>query len=116
VAGEKVMVVATEGQVEVEAWIPVGDMLEVPDRASASLYLNASPFNAVSANIRYVGHEPMLRPDGTYAYRVRASLPKGKKGPRVGLKGTAKVNGQFVPFSYWVLRKPLAITRQFLGI
>ncbi|MBU3598897.1 HlyD family efflux transporter periplasmic adaptor subunit [Polynucleobacter sp. 30F-ANTBAC] len=116
VAGEKVMVVATEGQVEVEAWIPVGDMLEVPDRASASLYLNASPFNAVSANIRYVGHEPMLRPDGTYAYRVRASLPKGKKGPRVGLKGTAKVNGQFVPLSYWVLRKPLAITRQFLGI
>lgn len=116
VAGEKVMVVATEGQVEVEAWIPVGDMLEVPDRASASLYLNASPFNAVSANIRYVGHEPMLRPDGTYAYRVRASLPKGKKGPRVGLKGTAKVNGQFVPLSYWVLRKPLAVTRQFLGI
>jgi hypothetical protein len=116
VAGEKVMVVATEGQVEVEAWIPVGDMLEVPDHASASLYLNASPFNAVSANIRYVGHEPMLRPDGTYAYRVRASLPKGKKGPRVGLKGTAKVNGQFVPLSYWVLRKPLAITRQFLGI
>jgi hypothetical protein len=116
VAGEKVMVVATEGQVEVEAWIPVGDMLEVPDRASTSLYLNASPFNAVSSNIRYVGHEPMLRPDGTYAYRVRASLPKGEKGPRVGLKGTAKINGQFVPLSYWVLRKPLAVTRQFLGI
>lgn len=115
-AGEKVMVVATEGQVEIEAWIPVGDMLEVPKGASVTLYLNAKPFSPVSGTMRYVGHEPLSRPDGTYAYRVRASLPSGETGPRVGLKGTAKVNGEFVPLSYWILRKPLAAIRQYLGI
>ena len=114
-AGEKVMVVATEGQVEIEAWIPVGDMLEVPKGATVTLYLNAAPFSPVSGHMRYVGYEPMSRPDGTYAYRVRAALPEGEHGPRVGLKGTAKISGQFVPLSYWVLRKPLAQLRQFVG-
>lgn len=116
VAGEKIMVVATEGDVEIEGWIPVGEAIELPKNSSVTLYLNAMPFSPVSGNLRYEGHEPIQRPDGGYAYRVRASLAPGEKGPRVGLKGTAKVHGQFVPFSYWVLRRPLSSLRQFLGI
>lgn len=115
VAGEKVMVVATEGKVEIEAWIPVGDVLEVPKDAPVTLYLNASPFSPVSGYLRFMGHEPIQRPDGNYAYRVRAILDSSERGARVGLKGTAKISGQFVPFSYWVLRKPLASLRQYIG-
>lgn len=115
-AGEKIMVVAAEGEVEIEAWIPVSDALELPKNASVTLYLNAMPFSPVSGHLRYISHEAVLRPDGSYAYRVRASLKAGKLGPRSGLKGTAKVSGEFVPLSYWVLRKPLAVMRQYLGI
>lgn len=115
-AGEKVMVVATPGDVEIEAWIPVGEAIELPKQSSVTLYLNAMPFSPVTGYMRYEGHEPIQRPDGGYAYRVRASLSPGDKGPRVGLKGTAKVHGQFVPLSYWVLRRPLSTLRQFLGI
>jgi hypothetical protein len=115
-AGEKVMVVATEGDVEIEGWIPVGEAIDLPKDSSVILYLNAMPFSPVTGSLRYAGHEPIQRPDGGYAYRVRASLTSGEKGPRVGLKGTAKVHGQFVPLSYWVLRRPLSTLRQFLGI
>jgi hypothetical protein len=115
-AGEKVMVVATAGDVEIEAWIPVGEAIELPKDSSVTLYLNAMPFSPVTGSLRYEGHEPIQRPDGGYAYRVRASLSPGEKGPRVGLKGTAKVHGQFVPLSYWVFRRPLSSLRQFLGI
>ena len=115
-AGEKVMVVATAGDVEIEGWIPVGEAIELPKDSSVTLYLNAMPFSPVTGSLRYEGHEPIQRPDGGYAYRVRASLAAGEKGPRVGLKGTAKVHGQFVPLSYWVLRRPLSSLRQFLGI
>lgn len=115
-AGEKVMVVATNGDVEIEAWIPVGEAIELPKNSGVTLYLNAMPFSPVSGSLRYEGHEPIQRPDGVYAYRVRASLSPGDKGPRVGLKGTAKVHGEYVPLSYWVLRRPLAAMRQFLGI
>ena len=115
-AGEKVMVVATSSDVEIEGWIPVGEAIEIPKDSNVTLYLNAMPFSPVTGYVRYEGHEPIQRPDGGYAYRVRASLSPGDKGPRVGLKGTAKVHGQYVPLSYWVLRRPLATLRQFLGI
>ena len=110
------MVVATEGDVEIEAWLPVGDAIALPDGASVTLYLNASPLRPVDGKLRYVGHEAQQRPDGSYAYRVRARLTDTWDVPRVGLRGTAKVSGQFVPLAYWVLRKPIGHVRQLLGV
>lgn len=115
-AGEKVMVVATEGDVEIEAWVPIGDAIALPQDAPVSLYLNATPLSPVDGHLRFIGHEALQRPDGSYAYRLRANLDAGETAPHVGLKGTAKISGQFVPLVYWVLRKPLGTVRQFFGI
>ena len=115
-AGEKVMVVATEGDVEIEGWIPVGEAIDLSKNSPVTLYLNAMPFSPVSGKLRYEGHEPIQRADGGYAYRIRVTLDPGEKGHRVGLKGTAKVQGPYVPLSYWVLRRPIASLRQFSGI
>jgi hypothetical protein len=116
IAGEKVMVVATEGDVEIEAWIPISDAIELSGGSPVTLYLNATPLSPVHGQLRYIGHESLQRPDGTYAYRLRAALSEGERARRVGLKGTARVSGSYVPLSYWVLRKPIAWLRQFLGI
>lgn len=116
VAGEKIMVVTTEGDAEIEAWLPVGDAITLPSDVPVTLYLNASPLRPVDGQLRYVGHEAIQRPDGSYAYRLRAKLAPGEHAPRVGLRGTAKISGQYVPLVYWVLRKPLGSIRQFLGV
>ena len=116
VAGEKIMVIANENQSEIEAWIPLNEAIQLPDEASVTLYLNASPLSPIDAKMRYLGHEAMQRPDGTYAYRLRATIDSGESLARIGLKGTARVSGQFVPLSYWVLRKPIAFVRQYLGL
>ena len=108
------MRIAAPDDVEIEAWVNVGDAIPLADGASASLYLNASPLNSVSANVRYMAHEAIQRPDGQYAYRVRARLDSATTH-RVGLKGTAKLAGGWVPLVYWVLRRPLATIRQTIG-
>lgn len=113
--GERIMRIAAPGDVEVEAWLPIGDAIPLPDNAAVSLYLAASPLSAVDAQVRYVAHDAMPRPDGTYAYRVRARLDAAA-GQRVGLKGTAKLKGGWVPLIYWMLRRPLATIRQTLGV
>jgi hypothetical protein len=77
--------------------------------------LNASPFSSVSATLRYMAHDAVQRPDGSYAYRVRAALA-APTDHRVGLKGTAKLHGPRVPLIYWVLRRPLASFRAALGV
>lgn len=114
VTGERILRVAPAGQVEVEAWLALGDAIPLQTGAPATLYLNASPFSPVSATVRYVAHDAVARPDGNYAYRVRAALDE-QTSHRVGLKGTVKLAGGWVPISYWVLRRPIAAIRQFVG-
>lgn len=114
-AGERVMRIAAPGDAEVEAWLPLGDAIPLPEGAEVSLYLAATPLGSLSARIRYVAHDAVMQPNGVYAYRVRARLD-APTDQRVGLKGTAKLHGERVPLVYWVLRRPLAAVRQFLGI
>lgn len=113
--GERIMQVASATDVEIEAWVPIGDAIPMADKAPLRLYLAASPLSPVSGTLRYMSHRATARPDGSYAYRVRATLD-APTGQRIGLKGTAKLAGERVPLIYWMLRRPLASIRQFLAV
>lgn len=112
--GERIMRVAAPGDVEIEAWLGLGDAIPLADGSRVNLYLSAAPLSSVSARIRYVAYQAVHRPDGSYAYRVRATLDN-PTDHRIGLKGTAKLYGGWIPLTYWVLRRPWATVRQFLG-
>jgi multidrug efflux pump subunit AcrA (membrane-fusion protein) len=113
--GERIMRIAAPGDVEMEIWLGVADAIALPAGAPASLYLSADPLDPVTAKVRYMAYEAVARPDGTFAYRVRAVLDAATL-QRVGAKGTAKLSGRWVPMAYWVLRRPLVAARQFLGV
>jgi len=113
--GERIMQVASATDVEIEAWVPIGDAIPLADKAPLHLYLAAEPLSPVSGTLRYMSHRATARPDGSYAYRVRARLDR-PLDQRIGLKGTAKLAGARVPLIYWMLRRPLASIRQFLAI
>jgi len=113
--GERIMRIATPRDVEIEAWLGIGDAIPLDAGAPVSLYLGASPLQPITASVRYVSYEALARPDGSYAYRVRATLD-GATEHRVGLKGTAKLTGHWVPAAYWIMRRPLAAIRQMLGV
>jgi multidrug resistance efflux pump len=113
--GERVMMVADETDTEVEAWVSVADAGEVTPGARLTLFLNARPLSPVRATVRSVAYEPSARPDSTLAHRVRAGLEDGHERPRLGLKGTARIDGDTVPLVWWLFRKPLAAIRQFVG-
>jgi multidrug resistance efflux pump len=114
VTGERILRVAAADQIEVEAWVGVDDAIPLEPGAPVTIYLNASPFSPVDAKLRYLSHDAVQRPDGAYAYRARAKL-EGKSEQRVGMKGTAKLSGRWVPLAYWVLRRPVAAVRQLVG-
>ena len=113
--GERIMRLAAPADTEVEAWLPLADAIALEPDAAVKLYLNASPLSPVTAQLRYMAHDAVQRPDGGYAYRLRARL-EAPTAHRVGLKGTAKLYGGWVPLAYWVLRRPLAALRTGLGI
>lgn len=116
VAGEQVMVIAQLDQVEIEIWLALGDVIEFSGTAPVVIHLNASPFKPIRAWLRSISHEAVQRPDGSYAYRVRASLDESSEVPRIGLRGTARMSGERVTLAYWVFRKPITAVRQFIGL
>lgn len=113
--GERILRIAVPGDVEVEAWLPLADGVPLAPGSRVRLYLNASPLDPVGARVTTMAHEAVQRPDGTYAYRVRATLDEPTVH-RVGLKGTAKLDGERVALGYWMLRRPLAWLRTTLGV
>lgn len=113
--GERVMRIAQPDAVEIEAWLPIGDAIPLEPGAPVQLYLAADPLASIQARIRYVAYDAVARPDGSYAYRVRAELTQADKA-RIGLKGTAKLQGSRVSLAYWVLRKPWASVRQWVAL
>jgi multidrug resistance efflux pump len=115
VTGEKIMVVADEHAVELEAWLAPADALPLAVGSSVKVFLNTDPLTPLSATLRYVAHEAVERPDGHPAYRVRATLAPGQQ-VRVGLKGTARLEGERVALVYWILRRPLAAARAWAGL
>jgi hypothetical protein len=112
--GERIMRIAEPGNIEVEAWLPLADAIPLRDDAAVTLYLNSSPLDPVRATLRYLAHDAVERPDGSYAYRLRATLD-ASVDHRVGLKGTARATGRWVPVGYWVLRRPAAAVRAWIG-
>ena len=100
--------------VETGAWLPMADALALEPGTLVLLYRNARPLAPVAARLRLVAHEAAQRPDGSYAYRVRATLA-APTTHRVGLKGTAKLQGERAPAIYRALRRPLATLRSTLG-
>ena len=112
--GERILRIAAPADVEVEAWVPLADAIDLSEGAEVQLYLNASPLAPVHARLRYMAHDAVQRPEGLQAYRVRASL-SGTTDHRVGLKGTAKLHGGWVPLVYWMLRRPWAALRGYVG-
>lgn len=113
--GQKVMEVADETDTEVEAWVSVADVGEVRPGSPLTLFLNTAPLSPLRATVRAVAYEASARPDATVAHRVRATLADGVGKPRLGLKGTARIDGDTVPLVWWLFRRPLATIRQFLG-
>lgn len=112
--GERIMRIAVPEDVEIQAWLAVGDAIPLADGAAVKLYLNANPFSPVAARLRYIAHDAEQQADGNYAYRLRATLD-APTDQRVGLKGTVKLSGEQVSLAYWVLRRPLAAVRQMIG-
>lgn len=113
--GERIMLVADPADAQLEVQIPVADAIALPDKADVRLFLNVAPTSPLPAHLLRVGYRAGMMPDGVLAYRARAAFDAGQDMPRVGLRGTAKVYGKRTVLVFYLLRRPLAALRSFLG-
>ena len=113
--GEKIMTVANPDEVEFLIWLPVKDSLVIKEKSKVKVFLDINPISSLKGKLLRASYEPSLSPEEVLSYKIGASF-EGKKPPRIGLRGTAKVYGSRVPLFYFVLRKPITFVRQLIGI
>lgn len=113
-AGERVLRIARNDDVELELWIAIDDLVPLAKDAALTMHPNPDPLQAIPAKLRYLSWEATPRPDGSLAYRARATLDADARSG-IGTKGVARIAGEPVRLGYWVLRRPLAALRQFFG-
>jgi multidrug resistance efflux pump len=115
--GERILDVADPGRVRMEADLPVGSALVTQPGVPVRLFLDDDPLAPLSGVLESVGYRPRVTDQGVAAYRVLASLewPEGAPPPRIGLTGTARIQGERVPLALYLFRRPLAVLRQRLG-
>lgn len=114
--GERILQVVNEQDVEIEAWVGLADAIDFAEEVKAMLVLNAEPLRPVYGEVRYVAYEAQTRPDGTTGYRLRARIIGGPSLPKLGMRGTLRLSGDYVSVGYWLVRRPLAVIRQALGV
>ncbi len=116
VVGEKVITLADPAHTELQIWLPVDDAINLELGADVRIFLNVDPTSPLDAELNQTSYEAEITPENVLAFRLKAKFTSVDKSPRIGLKGTAKIYGGRVILIYYLLRRPFAATRRFLGI
>ncbi|MBI9077933.1 MAG: HlyD family efflux transporter periplasmic adaptor subunit [Desulfatibacillum sp.] len=114
--GEKILTLANPDRVEADIRLAVEDAINLNPGAEVRVFLNIHPDRPLTAALRSAGFEARPTTDGILAFRLRADLDQTAPLPRIGLRGTAKIYGETVTLGYYVLRRPLAACRRWLGV
>ncbi len=116
--GERILEIADPARVEMRADVPVGQAIALEPGARVALFLDTRPLQPLAARLISRAYEAEPVPGGGLAYRAVAAFPPRAEGdapPRIGLRGTARLEGRRVPLALYLFGRPLAAARQFLG-
>lgn len=116
--GERVLLVADPDRVMARGWLAVRDIAPLEKGAPVRVFLDADPLAPIDGELLRAGHDAENEPGGGLAYRLLIRLNEGDSGakpPRIGLKGTARVEADRVPLFLYLFRRPIAALRQAAG-
>jgi hypothetical protein len=113
--GERVMQLADPQDAGLMVWLPAADALNLEPGAPMRLFLHTQPLAPLSAQLLQTSYQAVPSPEGVSSYRLRGQFD-GAATPRIGLRGTARVSGDWAVLGYYVFRRPIAAVREWTGL
>ncbi|KPF85193.1 hypothetical protein IP70_13505 [alpha proteobacterium AAP38] len=117
--GERILMIADPTDVELDILLPASDAIPLDIGSDIRFFLNVDPAAPLSATLTRIGYRAAPTPEGLMAYRLSGRFTEDslqqKERLRVGLKGTAKLEGHWTILALQVLRRPLTVLRLWLG-
>jgi hypothetical protein len=113
--GERVGLLADPSVLGLQAWAPVNEAVNLKTGAPMTMFLRVSPLAPVDAKLDYSGYQVIEAPNGVASYLLRGSLEGEQREARIGLRGTARISGDWTLFGYLIFRRPFAAVREWCG-
>lgn len=113
--GERIMKLANPDSAGVLIEVPVADALILDTGADVKLFLTVRPLSPLRASVFESSYQATLSDEQVASYRLKAEFIETESHARIGLRGTAKVYGQWTVLGYYLLRRPFARLREWTG-
>ena len=115
--GEALMQVADATSIAFRLDVAAPDAVNLVAGAKVSVFLDAAPLDPLEASLERASYKAVPDASGVARFEVLAT-PKTHDGrsPRMGLRGTARIQGAPVSLFYYLFRRPLVAARQLTGL
>ena len=113
--GERIMQIADPQDAGLLMWLPVKDALNIETGAPMKLFLHTDPLNPIQAKLQQTSYAASMSPENVSSYRLKGAFDNTENLPRIGLRGTARISGEWSVLGYYLLRRPIAAAREWLG-
>lgn len=114
--GERVMQLAQPEDAGVLVWLAVADAINLEPGAPVQLFLHTDPLRPRAGQLIEASYQATPSPDDVASYRLRARFDDAENPPRIGLRGTARISGEWVTLGYYLFRRPIAAVREWTGL
>jgi Biotin-lipoyl like len=114
--GERVMQLAQPEDGGILVWLAVADAINLELDAPMRLFLHTEPLSPRSGRLIEASYQATLSPESVASYKLRARFDEGTELPRIGLRGTARISGDWVLLGYYLFRRPIAHLREWSGL
>lgn len=114
--GERVMQIANPADAGLLMWLPVKDALNIDTGAPMKLFLHTDPLHPIVAKLQQTSYQATMSPENIASYRLKGAFDSDKSLPRIGLRGTARISGEWSVLGYYLFRRPISATREWLGM
>lgn len=114
--GERILLLANPDSPGALLHLPVADAIALDPGAQIKLFLTVKPLSPLSAHITETSYQSVLSPEGIASYRLRAEFDDTDEQIRIGLRGTAKIYGDWASLGYYLFRRPFATLREWTGL
>lgn len=116
--GERIFLIAKSENIELKIMLPVSDAIFLEENALIKAFFDNDPTNSWSGKIKYISYKPELTEQNILSYKIVANFDDIKENgyiPSIGLRGTAKIYSKKVTLFFYLFRKPITATRQWIG-
>lgn len=114
--GQQIMQIVNPDQTKLRIWLPERDNIPFDANRPLTVVLDATPQHTHAARLRFLSNHSEIRSDGTACFRAEAEWPHTPAAAKLGLRGAAVLYGEDVSLGFWLLRRPLATLRTWLGV